>query len=352
MKTIYRKTYIDILRILANFLVIFNHTAGFALYQNTYGTARTGFYMFFSIITKINVPLFFMITGALLLGKDEEINYVLKKRVLRFFLLIVCASTFMYLLKMSDSVTPYKLVNNVFTCFIEGSYWYLYAHLAFLFMLPYLRRIVRSFTQKDFIYIIGIHFIFFTLLPILDYSVFTATGSHFTLYNEINLPLMTVKAFFYPIIGFYLDKHVDISKLTFRKLFPLFVISFLGICITEVFTFHQGFQIGYTEDFFELFDYVLAITAFLFVKYLVITKDCLKKLPLVTKTITFVAPFTLGIYLLDPCWKYLIEPQIFNFLLSYVPLILNSAIYCLISMVLGGCVTYILKKLPFFKAVL
>ncbi len=32
MKSTYRKTHLDILRILANFLVIFNHTAGFTLY--------------------------------------------------------------------------------------------------------------------------------------------------------------------------------------------------------------------------------------------------------------------------------------------------------------------------------
>lgn len=352
MKTLNRKTYLDILRIFANFLVIFNHTIGFSLYQHSAGIPKTVFYTFLSILTKINVPLFFMISGALLLGKEEEIGYILKKRVFRFFLLITCASTFMYILKMPHAVTPAKLINNIFTCYIDGSYWYLYAHLAFLLMLPYLRRIVRSFTQKDFLYIVGTHFILFTILPIVDYLLFTTTGNHFTLYSEINLPLMTVKAFFYPIIGYYLDKHVDIDKVSFKTFLPLFGVSIAGIGITEIFTIHQGLRTGYTEDFFELFDFVLAMTMFLFVKYLIVNRDCLKKLPFLTKAVGFAAPLTLGIYLLDPCWKYLIEAPIKLFLDSYLPTLLNSVVYCFISMLLGGCVTYILKKLPFFKTIL
>ncbi len=352
MKNSFRKTYIDILRILANFLVIFNHTAGFALYQQTYGTAKTGLYMIFSIITKINVPIFFMITGALLLGKDEDLAYVLKKRVLRFFLLIILASTFMYLLKTPKAITPYTLFYNISNCYVEGSYWYLYAHLAFLLMLPYIRRIVRGFTKKDFAYLIGIHFIISTLLPIADYISYTTTGNHVVIYSEIQLPLMTVKAFFYPIIGYYLDKHIDIQRVTLRKMLPLFLLSIAGIIITEIFTFHQNYPFGYTEDFFELSDYVLAITAFIFIKYLFGKRNCLSKLPFIEKTISIIAPLTLGIYLLDPCWKYLIEPHIFTALLPYVPIIINSAIYCIISMLLGGIVTYILKKLPFFKTVL
>ena len=353
MKNSYRQTHLDILRIMANFLVIFNHTAGFTLYQNTYEPTKAGLYMLLSIITKINVPVFFMISGALLLGKEEDLSYILTKRVFRFILLIVGASTFIYIIKASGAVTPANLFYGISTCQIEGTYWYLYAHLAFLLMLPYLRRIVSNLNKKDFIYILAIHFIINTILPIADYILYAATKQHITLYSEIQLPIMTTKAFFYPIIGYYIDKHIDIQKMNLRKLTPLFLLSIAGIAITEFFTFHQKYpHIGYTEDFFELFDYVFAIAVFVFIKYIASKYNLSEKKTVITKFTSIVAPLTLGIYLLDPCWKHLVEPTVYNALLPYVPFVINSFIYCFISMLLGGCATYLLKKIPFVNKIL
>ena len=63
-----RKTYLDVLRILACFLVIFNHRRGYTAYQNTTDMLSAFYYMFYTMVTRINVPLFFMISGSLLLS--------------------------------------------------------------------------------------------------------------------------------------------------------------------------------------------------------------------------------------------------------------------------------------------
>ena len=44
--------------------------------------------MCLTMITRVNVPLFFMISGALLLKKDENIILILKKRILRIALVL------------------------------------------------------------------------------------------------------------------------------------------------------------------------------------------------------------------------------------------------------------------------
>ncbi len=347
-----RKTHLDILRILANFLVIFNHTIGFALYQDPAGgILKNSIYMVLSIITKINVPLFFMISGALLLGKEEEISQILKKRVLRFFLLLVCASSFLLILKFPHLVTPYKLIYNVFTCYIDHSYWYLYAHIGFLLLLPYIRKIVCHFTHKDFRYFLILNIIVQTIFPILFYTVNIYTTEPLSLYKELQIPLITTSAFFYPIIGYYLEHHVDIDSFSFKTFIQLFAVSGFGIFITELLTFYQNTNI-LTEDFFHLFDYMLAITAFLFFKYIIQKKDILKFIPYSVKIIRFVSSLTLGIYILDPYWKYYISPYVFKLLSPPIPTMVTSFIYCIISMLLGGITTYILKKLPFFKKIL
>lgn len=60
------KVYLEYLRIIACALVIYNHLSGWTLYIITDGIPQY-IYMILSVITKINVPIFFMITGALLL---------------------------------------------------------------------------------------------------------------------------------------------------------------------------------------------------------------------------------------------------------------------------------------------
>ena len=67
-----RKIYLDFLRIIAIFMVLFNHTgtSGFVLFTVTQRSALYPFYLFNAILIKIAVPLFFMISGVLLLGKN------------------------------------------------------------------------------------------------------------------------------------------------------------------------------------------------------------------------------------------------------------------------------------------
>lgn len=74
-----RKVYLEMIRIIAIFLVIFNHVEGVTLYQTSVGLKTWG-YMFISMLTSINVPLFFMVSGTLLLGKIDNFKTVIQKK--------------------------------------------------------------------------------------------------------------------------------------------------------------------------------------------------------------------------------------------------------------------------------
>src|SRR5574344_966994 len=93
-----RKIYIDMLRILACVAVIFNHfDPGF--YNSSYiGFGRPSYFfmLFLSILCKFAVPLFFMISGALLLGKKESTKDIIKKRLSRIILSLLFASILFY----------------------------------------------------------------------------------------------------------------------------------------------------------------------------------------------------------------------------------------------------------------
>lgn len=72
MGTQKRKTYIDVLRIMGTLMIMFNHTStfGFALYTVRTQGILYWLYLFLAILVKVAVPIFFMISGGLLLERE------------------------------------------------------------------------------------------------------------------------------------------------------------------------------------------------------------------------------------------------------------------------------------------
>lgn len=67
--------YLEVLRILSIFFVIFNHTGanGFFLFSAYKSTEiQYWVYLFVSIFCKFSVPMFLAISGALMLGRENE----------------------------------------------------------------------------------------------------------------------------------------------------------------------------------------------------------------------------------------------------------------------------------------
>lgn len=103
--------YVEIIRIAAILFVIFNHTKqqGFVMFTLCEkGSFPYWFNMFFSVITGIGVPLFFMISGMLLLGREETIGYVWKKRILKIAVILFVFSLIIRKL-FEDRKMPAKL---------------------------------------------------------------------------------------------------------------------------------------------------------------------------------------------------------------------------------------------------
>ena len=92
----YNLMYFDALRILAILLVIFNHLPGYTLYQTCAGP-KAWLYMLITMLTRINVPLFLMVSGALLLGRSESVPRLLRHRALRIVGAIVVFGSLCFL---------------------------------------------------------------------------------------------------------------------------------------------------------------------------------------------------------------------------------------------------------------
>lgn len=353
-----RHLYLDVMRIIAVFLVIFNHMPGYALYQTASGL-KTWVYMFITMVTRINVPLFLMISGTLLLDREESYKTLLSKRASRFALVILIFELGLYLeyaiILFSTSgqwdISITKFITGMLKGSLEGtySYWYLYAYLGMILMLSFLRKICLKLSKQDFIFLLVLHFIMSSVLPMAN-CICSAVGvGGIVLSGNLAIPLATIKQCFYPIIGFYIDRNVDVDKLSKKKMFILSFIAFVGILISCGFTYYEGVHTGFTQNYVQLFDYVTTICAFVLIKKICNRGIHILQKPQIDRIITVLGSLTFGIYLIDPYLQVAMYSKFEGAMRTNFPVLVVSVAWCLVSMFIGGLITFVLKKVPVFR---
>lgn len=348
-----RRSYLDFLRMIACFWVIFNHVRGFYAYQQSTNAVQAFYYMGYAIFAKINVPIFFMISGTLLLSKDTNYKELFMKRIVRIAGALFCASLIMYLIFVRNNRATFSTVVFLRKLLLgkhEGSYWYLYAYLGFLLSLPFMRASAKQFRHADFIVFLIVHFVLSTFLPLFNYVIVNLGILNVSISKYFSVPLMSEKAFFYPLIGYYIDQVFDISKLNRKNIWILPGVILLGIAISSCFTYHQGISSGYTQDFLDTFDYTSAISVFLLVKYIFINNKTIRECNTLHRIVSLLGSLTFGIYLFDPALKFF--GKYFDAVVTTQDPILFSIIWCLFSMTAGGAITFGLKKIPLINKLL
>ena len=301
-----RILYVEILRIFAIVFVLFNHTKKYGfVHFTTYepGTFQYWFYMFFSVITPFAVPVFFMLSGMLLLGKEEPIGDVWKKRILKYAIVLFIFSLIYYFRSISfdfDSFSIGGFLKTIYSGSVIEPYWFLYAYLAFLIILPFIRKIVRGITAREFIYLLLIKLVFDCVLIVLQYRLSGGTIA----FNQTIKPAPVLNmVVFYPIAGYYLGRNLE--KVTSKLLLLTLGSCILAVAITMLMT---GYKISLTGDlsaggvqtFYDVAQPFIAIPIFLSARK--IFED--KKLPnVLEKIILNLGGCVFGIYLIENAFR-------------------------------------------------
>lgn len=159
-----RATYFDCLRIMATFAVMILHIASQYWYAVEVGTFEWKVFSFYDSIVRWAVPVFVMISGALFLRKDQKIERIFKKHILRIAAAFIFWSAVYALINLTTGRSGLK---NALREFVEGP-----AHLWFLFMIvglyilvPLLRKIVVSMELTKYFVLLALVFTF--ILPYL-----------------------------------------------------------------------------------------------------------------------------------------------------------------------------------------
>ncbi|MBQ9197796.1 MAG: acyltransferase [Clostridia bacterium] len=357
-----KKVYLEWLRILAVLLVIYNHLPAYIGYTTAAGLPRA-LLMFQAAVTRINVPLFLMVSGALLLNRREDYRLVLKKRVLRFALVLIVFSlgmaagqaVYSRVKGLDFSLSPLGFLSGLLanSLWNTETYWFLYAYISFLLLLPLLQRIAAGFTRQDFYLLLGLQLLLSALLPAVNLFLSLAGQPALRLADSLVFPLSAVSAFFYPLMGCYLENAVDIRCMERERVLLLALLGAGAAALCCLFTYMEAAHAGvFTENYLGMFTALIALPAFLLIKRLTLVDWPALGRGRLGRTACALGALTFGVYLLDPYWKMLLWGSFSRALSPLLPPVPLSLCWVVLSAALGCGFTWLLKKLPGFRKLL
>ena len=347
--------YMDILRIFACLCVMYNHTneRGFMrLSTDDLGSGAFFLDVTMSTICKVGVPLFFMMSGALLIRKEESVQ----KTLLRMprMLLDIVIFTFGYsLLDAHIMGQPFSFVSTVQTM-VGTNYWhlwYLYAYLVFLVSLPVLRKLAVGLDETSSKYLFWLAFFFMGIYPMLE--ALSPVGIN----NELKLTWVVSNVFIYPLLGYALENKVPKEFFTKRRLIGIWVLNLVCLVVSEIAEYllvksQIGQDLGgyFDERFLISFCVLNAVAVFATVRYFT---DHVAFSEKVNVVLAEVGKDTFGIYLLHILflWKIPALYQIYNKVehagvFGYHFGILVSVV---IAFICAGIATALLRRIPVVK---
>ena len=286
-----------------------------------------------SMITKINVPIFYMISGAVLLGKQESFQTLFRKRIAKIVMVIWVFSFIKYTYTNGIfNFDLYEFVTRVIQGEICEPYWYLYAYLGSLCMLPFIRSIARNMTGKQYVYLLFWYFMFASVRPIIG-----SLNEDLIWSGHFSVALASTPNIFYLLMGYGINRHYDVQRMTWKKGILYTVIVSICVAVENIYTIAYRNSEGFhTQRYVQMFDYLIAIYIFVLLKSIFSHMNLNDR---VKRYIGIAGSLTFGIYLLDP-----ITPQkIIDFMYNNLGCFTGSFVYCIFSMCLYGMITYIWK---------
>lgn len=339
----------ELLRIIAIVLVVFNHTEhrGFSLYLVEGGSLfNNGVSLLLAIVCKIAVPLFLLVSGGLLLHKEEPISVVLKKRVLRMGITAVLFSGILYFfwVRWGYAQEPglFDFVRRVWSEGISEPYWYLYGYTALMLLLPLLRPLVRGLGDSGFVYLTILHILLGISVPV---GYLLGLG---TVNPDFYLPFIEQNLFYF-IMGYYLCHRFHWERMTGKKLVGVLVAGAAAVGVMFGMTWLDIARNGESTQFF-----MNCLLCFPVFAVYALVHQLIEKHPVGEKTGKFISSLggcVFGTYLLEGILRRELLPM-YDFLEPKIHVLPACLLWVGAVVVLGLAITWLLKKLPLFRKLL
>ncbi|MFJ5764818.1 acyltransferase [Lysinibacillus sp. NPDC093210] len=338
-----RIQYMDSLRAIAIIGVLFLHAATpyVVLYDKISSFDwQTG--IVFNALSRWCVPIFLMISGALLLGrKEESISTFFKKRANKILLPFIAWSIIYYAWATYMWNPGYSLKEFLIMFFNDQIYyhlWYFYALIGIYLLAPVFNIFVNHASKQMIGYVIVLWMLFYGVFRYFSYIV----SNEFTLF----FPLSEYIGFF--LLGYYLAKF-ELSKKWRVGIYMLGIIGALEtIWSTNALTEQQGQFSGYAFSYSSPNVIAMSVALFVFVKYWVsrkVTRGSYET----SGIVKLIGQTSFGVYLVHAMILDKVRPHFFEGNELFVKPLMAIPLQVVIILVLSTIIVWMIQKIPLLK---
>jgi surface polysaccharide O-acyltransferase-like enzyme len=291
-------------------------------------------------LSKPAVPLFLMVSGALLLKRPQTIQKTFK-RVWRVLVILVIFSIIYYLVFTANDAWSFS---GFFAAFLNGEIttplWYLYMYAAMLLLTPVLSLLVQNMSVKIFAYLAVLVLFANGAVPLIEHY------SGLSISNDFTAPFFSVYIVIY-LGGYYLHSS-DSAWLKQRSvILGAAVIGIVLLALLVVGTYAQFAAGGIAAT--RLLDnpqnILIAPLAFI-IFYLCKSAFSDRELPRIADFI--ISPMgacTFGVYLFHMYALFRLSDWLY-IMAGVIPPLLAAIVFQVFLLVLCTIPTYLLRKIP------
>ena len=337
-----KKEWISNSRVLATVCVVLLHVASSVLYKyNQVPNSHWWIGNVYDSFVRFSVPLFLMITGALLLGKQHDYPIFLKKKVLRIFLPFVFWTTiyigynFLEPPQFNGKLASQSNFEWILQQAKEGSsyhLWYMYMLLGIYVAMPLLAKIIAKVRKL------------YLELFLLTWVLFISLSASYTSNSNFEWNLWYYLGYLgYVVLGYYLS----IINTKSKRVSTLAVITFtIGLFVTFYGTFYYTDKTGvFCKNYYS---YLIPNVLLMATSVYVLLKNADIKLNGVLKTArNIIDKHSYGIYL-----SHIL---VLNYLIMYgvdwnlIHPLIGIPLTTIITLIVSVAIVYLISKVPLGK---
>lgn len=296
----------------------------------------------YDFIARWAAPVFFMISGSLLLEKKISYTKLYKKYIFRMILVFIEWSFFYTIVFMPK----YGLKQCIMT-FIKGWYhlWYLYGIVGLYIITPFLKKIIEN--KKLTIYYCIIVFVFSFCMPNLVSVLKIYNHEMFEIINTIDyIKLNPIIGFsLYYILGWILLNN-HLNPMLEKTICILGIVSIpLGFFLTIMISNYTGVENEVFLEYLTVNIFFESISVFLLllhwlkkIKFSMITK----------KNMINLCKYSFGVYLVHPLVLSVLK-KYFGFDSLIINPIFSVPLLTFVVVIISYMVSGVLNKLPIIK---
>ncbi len=339
-----RKINIEFIRVIAIIMTIMIHVSNIYIYA--FDEISNGYFLIsviYNSLSRLCVPLFFMISGALIINKEYSRKKYFQK-IIKFVLLLIFWSLFYYIQKNGFSFENIGdvLVNSFFNAEMTSRHlWYMYALISVYIALPFVQNMCKNLSKELenlflilWIVLSGISVI---VLPLARYITKSNIG--------VDYPIPIINAAYYLgyfVCGHILYKRFENIKLDKQKNIICILVYSVCTFITAFFTYFISTKADRFFDAFTWYKSIFTILATIAIFLLIVAnKDFFK-----SEFILKISQHTFGIYLthifffniMKKCFDITLCNPIIAVPIATISLYIISLISCML-----------LSKIPYVK---